>query len=153
MYAFISVSPFIFAHQLGPAGPTRSASIRPSCWPASGSAACAATRLIPRLPIDRLAVWANLLSVLASLVFLGAVLSGHLSVLLAIGPMFVFGIGAGVASPAALTQAISVNPQVIGSASGLYGFSQMGVGAICTALVGLGSDPALAAAIILAAPA
>ena len=47
-------------------------------------------------------------------------------------------------------QAISVNPNVIGSASGLYGFSQMGVGAICTALVGLGSDPALTAAIILA---
>jgi DHA1 family bicyclomycin/chloramphenicol resistance-like MFS transporter len=63
--------------------------------------------------------------------------------------MFVFGIGAGVASPAALTQAISVNPEVIGSASGLYGFSQMGVGAICTALVGTGSDPALAAAVIL----
>ena len=58
--------------------------------------------------------------------------------LLAIVPMFVFGIGAGVASPAALTQAISVNPEVIGSASGLYGFSQMGVGAICTALVGIG---------------
>ena len=109
----------------------------------------AATRLIPRLPIDRLAVWANLLSVLASIVLLGAVLSGHLSVLLAIAPMFVFGIGAGVASPAALTQAISVNPEVIGSASGLYGFSQMGVGAICTALVGIGSDPALAAALIL----
>jgi len=109
----------------------------------------AATRLIPRLPIDRLAVWANLLSVLASFVFLGAVLSGHLSVLLVIGPMFVFGIGAGVASPSALTQAISVNPAVIGSASGLYGFSQMGVGAICTALVGFGTNPALAAAVIL----
>ena len=63
--------------------------------------------------------------------------------------MFVFGMGAGVASPAALTQAISVNPQVIGSASGLYGFSQMGVGALCTALVGIGSNPALTAAIIL----
>jgi DHA1 family bicyclomycin/chloramphenicol resistance-like MFS transporter len=64
--------------------------------------------------------------------------------------MFVFGVGAGIASPAALSQAISVNPQVIGSASGLYGFSQMGVGAICTALVGLGSDPAHTAAIIVA---
>ena len=38
---------------------------------------------------------------------------------------------------------------VIGSASGLYGFAQMGVGAICTALVGMGSNPALTAAIIL----
>jgi len=109
----------------------------------------AATRLIPRLPIDRLAVWANLLSVLASVVFLAVVLSGHLSVPLVIGPMMLFGVGAGIASPAALAQAVSVNPTVIGSASGLYGFSQMGVGAVCTALVGMGSNPALTAAVIL----
>ena len=109
----------------------------------------AATRLIPILPIDRLAVWANLLSVLASFALLGGLLAGHLSVMSIMVPMFVFGIGAGVASPAAMTQAISVNPAVIGSASGLYGFSQMGVGAICTALVGMGSNPALTAAIIL----
>jgi len=150
MYAFISVSPFIFTHQLG--RPDYEAGLYPAILVAGlwlGSVA--ATRLIPRLPIDRLAVWANVVSVAAALVFLGAVLSNHLTVLLAIGPMFVFGMGAGVASPAALSQAISVNPQVIGSASGLYGFSQMGVGAICTALVGLGSDPALTAAIILAA--
>ncbi len=149
MYAFISVSPFIFAHQLG--RPDYEAGLYPAILVAGlwlGS--MAATRLIPRLPINRLAVWANLLSVAAAMVFLGAVLSHHLTVLLAIGPMFVFGMGAGVASPAALTQAISVNSQVIGSASGLYGFSQMGVGAICTALVGFGSDPALTAAIILA---
>ena len=150
MYAFISVSPFIFTHQLG--RPDYEAGLYPAILVAGlwlGSVA--ATRLIPRLPIDRLAVWANVVSVAAALVFLGAVLSNHLTVLLVIGPMFVFGMGAGVASPAALTQAISVNPQVIGSASGLYGFSQMGVGAICTALVGLGSNPALSAAIILAA--
>lgn len=148
MYAFIGASPFIFAHQLH--RPDYEVGIYPALTLAGvwiGSVA--ATRLIPRLPIDRLAVWANLLSVLASFVFLGAVLSGHLSVLLVIGPMFIFGIGAGVASPSALTQAISVNPAVIGSASGLYGFSQMGVGAICTALVGFGTNPALAAAVTL----
>jgi DHA1 family bicyclomycin/chloramphenicol resistance-like MFS transporter len=148
MYAFIGASPFIFAHQLN--RPTYEVGIYPAIVLAGvwiGSVA--ATRLIPLLPIDRLAVWANLLSVLASFALLGAVLSGHLSVLLAIAPMFVFGMGAGVASPAALAQAISVNPEVIGSASGLYGFSQMGVGAICTALVGIGGDPALAAALIL----
>jgi DHA1 family bicyclomycin/chloramphenicol resistance-like MFS transporter len=149
MYAFIGVSPFIFAHQLH--RPDYEIGLYPAILVAGiwlGS--MAATRLIPRLPIDRLAVWANVVSVAAALFFLGAVLSQHLTVLLAIGPMFVFGVGAGIASPAALSQAISVNPQVIGSASGLYGFSQMGVGAICTALVGLGSDPALTAAIILA---
>jgi len=62
-----------------------------------------------------------------------------------------FTVGVGMASPAALTQAISVNPQVIGSASGLYGFTQMAVGALCTALAGMGhSNPALASAIVLA---
>ena len=30
-----------------------------------------------------------------------------------------------------------------------YGFSQMGVGAVCTALIGLGSNPALSAALVL----
>jgi DHA1 family bicyclomycin/chloramphenicol resistance-like MFS transporter len=149
MYAFIGVSPFIFAHQLG--RPDYEVGIYPAILMAGvwlGS--MLATRLIPRLPINRLAVWANLVSVAGALVFLAAVLTHHLTVLLAIGPMFVFGMGAGIASPAALTQAISVNPHVIGSASGLYGFSQMGVGALCTALVGLGGDPALAAAVILA---
>jgi DHA1 family bicyclomycin/chloramphenicol resistance-like MFS transporter len=148
MYAFLGGSPFIFVHQLH--RPEYEVGVYPAIMVAGiwiGS--MLATRLISRVPIDRLAIWANAVSVLGSLVFLGAVLSGHLSVLLAIGPMFVFGAGAGVASPAALTQAISVNPAVIGSASGLYGFAQMGVGAICTALVGAGADPALTVAVIL----
>ncbi|MBL6617411.1 MAG: multidrug effflux MFS transporter [Reyranella sp.] len=150
MYAFIGASPFIFAHQLG--RPDYEVGIYPAIVLAGvwiGSVA--ATRLIPILPIDRLAVWASLLSVFASFVLLGGILAGQLSVLMIMAPMFVFGMGAGVASPSAMTQAISVNPAVIGSASGLYGFSQMGVGAICTALVGMGSNPALTAATILVA--
>ncbi|MFO1157926.1 MAG: multidrug effflux MFS transporter [Reyranellaceae bacterium] len=148
MYAFLGASPFIFVQQLH--RPDYEVGLYPATvmvgvWLGT----VAATRLIRRLPIDRLAVSANLLSVLASFFFLGAVLSNQLTVLLAIAPMFVFGIGVGIASPAALTQALGVNPTVIGSASGLYGFSQMGVGAICTALVGVGADPALTTAIIL----
>jgi MFS transporter, DHA1 family, multidrug resistance protein len=149
MYAFIGASPFIFVHQLH--RPDYEVGIYPAIVLAGvwlGSVA--ATRLIPILPIDRLAVWANLLSVVASFALLAGILAGHLSVPVIMVPMFVFGMGAGVASPAAMTQAISVNPAVIGSASGLYGFSQMGVGAICTALVGMGSNPALTAAVILA---
>lgn len=149
MYAFISASPFIFVRQLH--RPDYEVGIYPAIvmvglWLGT----VAATRLIPRLPIDRLAVWANMLSVAASFALLGVALSGTLSVPLVIGPMFVFAMGAGVASPAALTQAIGVNPKVIGSASGLYGFSQMGVGALCTALVGAGGDPVLTTALILA---
>jgi MFS transporter, DHA1 family, multidrug resistance protein len=82
-------------------------------------------------------------------VLLGATLLGQLTVTITMASMFVFTFGAGIASPAALTQAVGVNPKVIGSASGLYGFAQMAVGAGCTALAGLGRDPALAAALVL----
>ena len=63
--------------------------------------------------------------------------------------MFFFTMGSGIASPAALTKSVSVDPQLVGSASGLYGCSQMVVGAACTALVGLGRDPALSAGCVL----
>ncbi len=89
------------------------------------------------------------MSVVAAFVFLAAVLSDELSVPLTVGTMFLFTLGVGIAAPAALTQAVSVNPNVIGSASGLYGFAQMAVGAICTAAAGAGSNPALATAVVL----
>ena len=48
---------------------------------------------------------------------------------------------------------MSVNPRAIGSASGLYGFTQFAVGAAATALGGVGSNPALAASMVLAGAA
>jgi DHA1 family bicyclomycin/chloramphenicol resistance-like MFS transporter len=79
------------------------------------------------------------------------VLLRAIDVFSAVGLMVLFNIGAGLSSPAALTKAVSVNPKLIGSASGLYGFTQMVIGALCTSLSGLGRDPALAAAGVLAA--
>jgi DHA1 family bicyclomycin/chloramphenicol resistance-like MFS transporter len=108
------------------------------------------SRLIARVPINRLLVGANLVNVVATFVLLGAVLSGHLSVALIIATMLPFAVGGGIASPSALSQAVNVDPAVIGSASSLYGFGQMAVGAVCTALAGLGSDPALSSALVLA---
>jgi DHA1 family bicyclomycin/chloramphenicol resistance-like MFS transporter len=150
MYAFIASAPFIFENQLH--RPAHEVGIYlailvSGVWLGS----VLASRLITRVSIRRLLVWANMMSVLVAFMFLGAVLSGYLSVAVTIGCMFVFTLGVGIAAPAALTQAISVNPHVIGSASGLYGFTQMAVGGLCTALAGVGSDPALATAIVLAA--
>jgi DHA1 family bicyclomycin/chloramphenicol resistance-like MFS transporter len=42
---------------------------------------------------------------------------------------------------------------LVGSAAGLYGFTQMAIGALCTFLVGFGSNPSLSAAIVLTAAA
>jgi DHA1 family bicyclomycin/chloramphenicol resistance-like MFS transporter len=109
------------------------------------------SRLISRVPIERLLVRANLASALAAFLLLSIVLFGHLSAASIMGCMFVFAMGSGMASPTALALAISVSPEVAGSASGLYGFAQMVVGALATAIAGLGHDPALAVALVLAA--
>jgi DHA1 family bicyclomycin/chloramphenicol resistance-like MFS transporter len=152
MYAFIAAAPFVFVHQLN--RPAYEVGIYlgivvSGIWVGT----MVSSRLIMRVSIDRLAQRANLLNVGAAFGLLAAVVTGHLSAPLAIGCMFVLTVGAGLAAPAALTQAVSVNPHVIGSASGLYGFTQMAVGALCTALGGLGSDPALASALVLAGAA
>ena len=55
--------------------------------------------------------------------------------------------GAGLASPAALSSALSCTPGLVGAAAGLYGFGQMAMGAIGTQLVGYGSVPAVACAV------
>jgi hypothetical protein len=62
-------------------------------------------------------------------------LAGWLNVVTVIAPIVVFMVGAGMASPFALTGAVSVNPHAIGAASGLYGFTQMAYGALCTVIV------------------
>jgi DHA1 family bicyclomycin/chloramphenicol resistance-like MFS transporter len=98
----------------------------------------------------KLMVRGNLASAVSMLILLAATLTGNLSVVLVMACMFAFAIGLGFASPTAMAQALSVNPQVIGSASGLYGAIQMGVGATCAALAGLGSNPMLSAALVLA---
>lgn len=148
MYAFVAAAPFIFtgalhrsAHEVG----LYLGMLISGVWLGS----MLASRLIGRVSIDRLLVQANLLSVVAALAFLIAVLTGRLSVPLVVGAMFLFALGAGIASPAALSQAISVDTEAIGAASGVYGFTQMVVGAVCTALAGLGDNPALAAALVL----
>jgi DHA1 family bicyclomycin/chloramphenicol resistance-like MFS transporter len=150
MYAFIASAPFIFVDQLH--RPAHEAGIYlailvSGVWLGS----FLTSRLIVHANLDRLMTRANLLSCAAAFVLLGAALAQRLSVPLIVAAMFLYTMGAGMASPAALTRAIGVNPLVIGSASGLYGATQMAVGAACTALAGLGHrDPALAAALVLA---
>jgi len=149
VYAFIAAAPFIFVHQLQ--RPAHEVGIYLAILISGMSLGSVISgRLIGRVPLKRLLLGANAASVLAGFALLAVALSGRLSVPLTVATMFVFFVGSGTAGPAALTQAISVNTRVTGSASGLYGFAQMAIGAICSALVGLGDNPALAAATVLA---
>jgi MFS transporter, DHA1 family, multidrug resistance protein len=149
LYAFVAAAPFILSQQLHVApfdvGPCLAVLIFGML---AGNGLV--SRLVARFAIGRLLLWGNAASALASFVFLGAALTEHLSLALIMVSMFVFAVGIGVAGPMALTEAISVNPHVIGSASGLYGFMQMVVGAVCTGVVGIGANPAMSAAVILA---
>lgn len=150
MYAFFAVAPFVFVDELH-RSPHEVGVYLALLVAGVSLGSVLASRLVARFPIERLLAWASGAAVLAAFALLGIVLGGALSVPLLLGPMFVFTVGVGVASPMALTKAVGVNPKVIGSAAGLYGSAQMAVGALCTTLAGLGRDPALAAASVLAA--
>lgn len=148
IYAFIASAPFIFIDQLGlPAAQTGLylAILVSGVWLGS----VLASRLVSRFSLTRFLVAVNAVSAAGALGFLGFVLAGRLNLIEVIGPMFVFSIGVGAAGPAALVEAISINHRITGSASGLYGFIQMAVGGTLTALVGLGSNPAVASGIVL----
>lgn len=148
IYAFIGAAPFIFIDQLhrpvGEVGMYLAFNIL-GTWLGS----LAASHLAGRAPMGRLLVTGSLLSCLGAAVFLAVVLTGHLGVAGVILPMMMLSFGAGLASPMALSEALNIDPAASGSASGLYGFAQMSIGAICAALSGIGGNPALAAGIVL----
>lgn len=150
MYAYVAAAPFIYVHELG--RPDFEVGIYLALlilgiWTGSILASWLAGRMAP---IAMLA-WGNGLSMIAGLAALGAVITGIVNVPLLVGLMFCFTFGMGVASPAAMTKAVGVDARAVASASGLYGFVQMTIGALCSALAGLGSSPMLAASLVLAA--
>ncbi|MBI1243951.1 MAG: Bcr/CflA family efflux MFS transporter [Alphaproteobacteria bacterium] len=150
VYAFVSAAPFIFVNQLH----------RPQhevgfylmvniigAWLGS----LAASRLIGRVRNYRLMVLGNALSFTCAIVLLAVALFGSLGVAAIIVPMLFLTMGAGIASPLAMSSALGVNPSIAGSASGLYGSVQMAVGAVCSMLSGLGGNPAVAVGSVLLA--
>jgi len=150
IYAFIACAPFIFVGKLH-ADASRTgvylALLVSGIWLGS----LIASRTIKFFSLGAFLVAANGLSVLAAAALLGFVLADAMTLPRVIGSMFLFSVGVGASAPAALVQAISLNPRVTGSASGLYGAVQMAVGAALAATAGLGQNPALASAAVLAA--
>jgi DHA1 family bicyclomycin/chloramphenicol resistance-like MFS transporter len=152
MFAFVASAPFIFVEQLGK--PASHVAYYLSLLILSISLGNFITnRTIHRIGLVRLMLSASFLSLAGGISMLTVVLAGWTSVVTLEASMLLFTFGVGMTGPTALTLAVGVNPRVVGSAAGLYGFAQMGIGALCTALAGLGDDPALAAAVVLATAA
>jgi len=108
-----------------------------------------ASRLVRHVKLLTLVTGASLVSICAALGLLLVALAGTPSVLAVLLPAWFFAFAVGLAGPAVITLAIDAGPDGSGSASGLYGFTQMLVGAACAAGAGLGSDPALATGTVL----
>jgi MFS transporter, DHA1 family, multidrug resistance protein len=150
LYAFIACAPFIFIDRLHV--PSASvglylALLVSGIWLGS----LLASRLITRFSLTRFVVVANAVSVVAAASFLGFVIAERATLVAIVGTMFVFSVGVGAAAPAALVKAISVNPRVTGTASGLYGSVQMAVAGTLVMLAGWGANPAFASASVLLA--
>jgi DHA1 family bicyclomycin/chloramphenicol resistance-like MFS transporter len=133
-YAFMSASPFIFETQLHQ--PTQRVGLYYlllMLGVAGGS--LGANRLAGRVPIQTALRIANALGILGAALFALADAADVLTVASVVAPVSLFMVGAGMASPFALAGSVSVNPQAIGAASGMYGFIQMGYGMLCTVVV------------------
>jgi MFS transporter, DHA1 family, multidrug resistance protein len=148
LYAFVACAPFIFVDRLHV--PSASvglylALLVSGLWLGS----LLASQLIARFSLTRFVVVANAASVVAAAALLALLLADRATLVAIVVTMFAFSVGVGAAAPAALVKAISVNPRVTGTASGLYGSIQMAVGAALVALAGLGANPALASALVL----
>ena len=152
LYAYLTASPFIFVDQLHrPVHEVGLYYIVIFVGVSLGSLLC--TLLLRRLTPRVLLRGANAMGVLAAATFFTATATGHLGVAVVVGAMLVVSCAAGIASPLAVTAAMSMLPNAIGAAAGLYGFVQMGFGALCAAIVGLwpGQAALAASSILLAA--
>ncbi|EIK97100.1 Bcr/CflA subfamily drug resistance transporter [Pseudomonas sp. M47T1] len=152
IYAFIAAAPFIIGTELH--RPLSEVGVYLGMLIVGMSVGNALTRrLIRTMSVDRLLLVGALLSIASALSLLAVVMAGGVSVAWIVGLVSLFAVGAGLASPAAMSRALSVDAHLVGAAAGLYGFGQMAVGALCTFAVGFGHDPAFSAAAVLSTSA
>lgn len=139
LFAFLAIAPFLYVNLLG-----RSAQevglfcVIVSIGLAFGAASVRA--LVGKMNIKPGARLGNLISFGAALALLGIVLGGGLSTLTLTVTMVLYAFGAGFAGPNVVAGAMSLEPEGVGLASGLYGFSQMALGALLTLGVSLWQD-------------
>jgi DHA1 family bicyclomycin/chloramphenicol resistance-like MFS transporter len=133
-YAFMAAAPFIFEQHMD-RGPEAVGVYYLILMVGVALGSFLANRLAKRVTVAGGITVSNGFALAGALAFALANLLDAVSVPVMVGTMFVFMIGAGMTSPFALAGSISADPRLIGSASGLYGFFQMGFGMLCTVAV------------------
>lgn len=139
LYAFLSVAPFLYVDILH----RNAQQVGLFCVIVSIGMAAGAFMvrlLVGRMEIRRGARLGNAISFAGALLLLAADLLGGFSVASLTATMFLYAVGVGIGGPNIVAGAMNVDPDAAGSASGLYGFSQMAFGAVFTLAVGLWHD-------------
>ena len=105
------------------------------------------SRLAGRVRLDALALAGLLLSLAGPLVTGAFLAAGQFSPAVLFLPTILLTFGNGLTIPVTMSAAVGVDPRLAGTASGLVGFVQMGVGAAASAATGLfePGDPAVMA--------
>ena len=96
-----------------------------------------AGRFSARIGLDRMVLTGSLLGVAGAGLAFALLLAGFWMPLALFGPIMAVGLGNGFAVPNAQAGAVSVQPLLAGTASGLAGFSQMFVAAVVSQAVGM----------------
>jgi DHA1 family bicyclomycin/chloramphenicol resistance-like MFS transporter len=135
-FAFIAGAPYFMMSMLG-----RSAT-EYGLWFMLVSAAFMAGNLVSgrfsaRIGLDRMVLVGALLALTGAGLALTLLLGGAWTPLALFGPMMAAGLGNGFSVPNAQAGAVSVDPLLAGTASGIAGFSQMFVAALVSQAVGM----------------
>ena len=139
LYAFLAMAPFLIIDVLRrPSAEVGLYCVVVTVGMVVGS--LLARRIAGRLEIRHAARRGNLVFFVGACALLAIDVSGHLTVAGLIAPLFVYSIGVGVAGPNVAAGAMNIEPRAAGSASSLYGFSQMATGALFTLCVGFWHD-------------
>jgi len=131
LYAFLAVAPFLLVDRLGRSSQEVGFDCLIVVFGMVGGAVLA-SRLAARVPIRKAARSGNLLCIGAALSLLLVDRTGMLGVVSLIVPLFAYAVGVGLLSPNAVAGLMNVDPHAAGSASSLYGFTQMTFGALFT---------------------
>lgn len=95
-----------------------------------------AGRFSERLGVERMIAIGTLLALAGAASALGLFLAGVLAPWALFGPMTLVALGNGLAIPNGIAGAVSVDPRLAGTAAGLAGFLQLGLGAATSQSVG-----------------
>jgi DHA1 family bicyclomycin/chloramphenicol resistance-like MFS transporter len=114
----------------------------------------ASGRLATRIGPDRMIRTGSMLALSGVALLTALVLGTEMIPLFLFAPVMFVGLANGLSLPSAIASAISLRPELAGTASGLVGCLQMMVGALATLLVGhLQDDTALPMALVMTAAA